>query len=209
MVEQRDFFDLSAYGDGQFDAVFCVFGVIGAMEDRHHAWMGEVVRVLKPGGKFVMSTWANFTRSQYHTTVFGAMRICMSQGAAAPLWTSNAATAAATTGPATAGAAANGTADASKAAPLSFDNEGDLTALPSPHFSAVSSQAVTLPYARTFHDGRIFCGKGAQPMFIPAADPDVERKADDAAIAYADALISRDSTAQVLATSLSTIGTKA
>ena len=198
-VERRDMTDLSMYGDGQFDAVFCVFGVIGVVSDAHKKWMGDISRVVKPGGKFVMATWPDFTRSQYHSTMFGAVRAYLSQGMAAPLW--------AASGPPP---AAPGAAATAPQKPLNFDNERDMHTLVAPHYSSVHIHTPTLQYGRAFHGGRDFwlSGKGAMPMFVPAPDPEVEKRVDEAAIAYLNAIIGKTSTAMLTTTSIITIATK-
>ena len=194
-IERRDMTDLSVYEDEQFDAVFCMFGVIGAVSDKHRQWVADISRVLKPGGKLVMGTWPDFTRSQYHTVMFGAVRVYLSQGAAAPMFAQPNA-AAAPPNPAT--------------RPANFDNERDMTTLLTPHFTTVNSHTVTLPYGRSFHGGRDFwlSAKGAMPMLVPASDVEVERRADEAAIAWLDSVMGRNSDAMMCSTSIITTATK-
>ena len=60
------------YGDEEFDAVFSIFGLM-FFPDRGKGY-AEVYRTLKPGGKFVMTSWAPVARSPAMQAMFGAVR---------------------------------------------------------------------------------------------------------------------------------------
>lgn len=60
------------FENNSFDSVACNFGLMH-LPDRQAA-LSEVTRVLKPGGKFVMSTWVGPADSPAFGTVFGAIK---------------------------------------------------------------------------------------------------------------------------------------
>ncbi|MDH5546231.1 MAG: methyltransferase domain-containing protein [Gammaproteobacteria bacterium] len=60
------------YGDDSFDAAFSMFGLM-FFPDRAKGY-AEVLRVLKPGSKAVISSWAPLSHSPAMHAVFGALR---------------------------------------------------------------------------------------------------------------------------------------
>jgi SAM-dependent methyltransferase len=60
------------FPDAQFDAVTCNFGLMH-LPDRQAA-LAEVRRVLRKGGRFVMSAWVGPQASPAFATVFGAIK---------------------------------------------------------------------------------------------------------------------------------------
>lgn len=60
------------FDDGSFDHVTCNFGIMH-LPDQQKA-LSEVRRVLRPGGSFLMATWAAPEASPAFGTVFGAIR---------------------------------------------------------------------------------------------------------------------------------------
>lgn len=60
------------FEDGSFDAVVCNFGMMH-LPDQPRA-LGEIARVLRPDGRFVMATWAGPQVSPAFGTVFGAIK---------------------------------------------------------------------------------------------------------------------------------------
>jgi len=60
------------YDDVQFDAAFSIFGLM-FFPDRGKGY-AQVLRTLKPGGKFVMTSWAPVAKSPAMKTMFGAVK---------------------------------------------------------------------------------------------------------------------------------------
>jgi SAM-dependent methyltransferase len=58
--------------DGSFDVVLCNFGMMH-LPDQPKA-LSEIIRVLRPGGRFLMATWATPETSAACATVLGAIR---------------------------------------------------------------------------------------------------------------------------------------
>lgn len=60
------------YNDGQFDAAFSIFGLM-FFPERQKGY-AEVLRTLRDGGKFVMTSWAPVAKSPAMQAMFGAVR---------------------------------------------------------------------------------------------------------------------------------------
>lgn len=61
------------FDDGSFDAVICQFGVM-FMPDKPRAY-AEALRVLKPGGRFLFSVWAELARNPIPAAVQAAVEV--------------------------------------------------------------------------------------------------------------------------------------
>lgn len=59
------------FSEGQFDAVFCQFGVM-FFADKSKAF-AEIHRVLRPGGTFVFNTWDRIEENEFVDTVTNAL----------------------------------------------------------------------------------------------------------------------------------------
>ncbi len=59
------------FDDGQFDAAFCMFGLMFFADPRRG--LSELVRVLAPGGRAVVATWAHPERSPMMQQIVGAL----------------------------------------------------------------------------------------------------------------------------------------
>lgn len=70
------------FGDRSFDAVVCNFGMMH-LPDQPKA-LAEIRRVLRPGGRFTMATWAAPEASPAFGTVFGAIKAHADLSSAAP-----------------------------------------------------------------------------------------------------------------------------
>ena len=73
-AEVRDCTDLSAYGDGTFDAVFCIISLflLESDEKRRQA-VREMHRVVKPGGTVVVANFATADKSPFHALLTSAV----------------------------------------------------------------------------------------------------------------------------------------
>ncbi|WP_138464259.1 class I SAM-dependent methyltransferase [Poseidonocella sp. HB161398] len=60
------------FADGQFDTVLCNFGMMH-IADQPRA-LGEIRRVLRPGGTFAMATWNSPAASPAFAAIFGALK---------------------------------------------------------------------------------------------------------------------------------------
>ena len=60
------------FDDERFDAAFSMFGLM-FFPDRQRAY-SEIMRVLKPGGKIIMSSWAPVSQSPAMQAMFGAVK---------------------------------------------------------------------------------------------------------------------------------------
>ncbi|MFN0145491.1 MAG: class I SAM-dependent methyltransferase [Dehalococcoidia bacterium] len=54
-AHELDICDLSPFGDGAFDIVVCYGGALSYVRERHEEALAELVRVLRPGGRLVIS----------------------------------------------------------------------------------------------------------------------------------------------------------
>jgi len=63
------------YGDAEFDAGFSMFGLI-FFPERARGW-AELRRVVRPGGRVVVSSWVPFTRVPVMETMMSALKAAM------------------------------------------------------------------------------------------------------------------------------------
>lgn len=68
--------------DGRYDAVICAFGLMHVGDPA--AMLGEMARVLKPGGRVALSHWVGPPESPLFRIVFGAMQRLADMSAAPP-----------------------------------------------------------------------------------------------------------------------------
>ena len=54
-AHELDICDLSCFGDGAFDVVVCYGGALSYVRERHETALSELVRILRPGGRLLMS----------------------------------------------------------------------------------------------------------------------------------------------------------
>lgn len=70
-LRELDMQDLRAIADSSIDSVTCSFALMFSPDPVRV--MGEVHRVLKPGGAFALAVWDEPTKNPYFTTLFGAL----------------------------------------------------------------------------------------------------------------------------------------
>ena len=185
-AEVRDASDLSAYTDSSFDAAFCIFGLM-MLPDKEKA-VRELHRVVKPGGRVVVATWAAAQRSQLHAVLMNCMRRA----------------AAARTGQQPPPSASMSLSSI----PLSSEQQCREVFAAAP-FSSVSVTALCLP-SRTYHGPVDFwqsC-QGTSPMFIQGKTAEEQSAMDTAVLGWLGEVMGENAQFSLHATSLITVAIK-
>ena len=141
-----------------------------------------------------MVTWAQFARSQYHTVLLGAIGAYAAKGeelsgsGRSKDWA-----------PDSKPSSSSSNSNSTEREP-NFNDERDLTALPAPHFSSVSCHVNVLPHGQLYDGGHDFwlSSKPTMVMLVPTTDAEVERQADEAAIAWVNSVMGASGTGAVL-----------